>query len=95
MNSFTYQQDDDDHTPPMISKMVGIKIKKGQRLHLETPGGGGYGAPEDRDPQAVMRDIALGYIDAKSATQNYSVALDSDGGLDVDETQNLRNKVQA
>lgn len=95
MNSFTYQQDDGDHIPPMVSKMVGIKIKKGQHLHLETPGGGGYGAPTERDPQAVMRDIALGYVDEASATQDYSIVLDSDGGLDLDKTQKLRTKVQA
>lgn len=95
MNSFTYQQDDGEHTPPMVSKMVGIKLKKSQRLHLETPGGGGYGTPNERDPQAVMRDIALGYIDEASARQDYSIALDSDGELDLEETKNLRTKVQA
>ena len=42
--------------------MVGIKIKKGQHLHLETPGGGGYGNSKDRDPEAVMRDVGLGYL---------------------------------
>ena len=67
MDRFTYQQDDGDKSPPMVSKMVGIKIKKGQRLHLETPGGGGYGNPSERDTKAILRDIKLGYIDAQSA----------------------------
>ena len=31
--------------PPMGSKIVGIKLVNGQRVRLETPGGGGWGAP--------------------------------------------------
>ena len=42
-NRFFYEQDDGFHEPPMVSKMTGIHIRKGQRLRLETPGGGGYG----------------------------------------------------
>ena len=37
--------------PPMASKMVGVKLQAGgQRVRLETPGGGGYGPPEEREP---------------------------------------------
>lgn len=61
-NRFTYEQDDGEHTPPMISKMVGIKLKRGQRVRLETPGGGGYGDPAKRDPVAIIRDQTLGYV---------------------------------
>jgi N-methylhydantoinase B len=31
-------------------------------VRLETPGGGGWGAPTARDPEAVSRDLALGYV---------------------------------
>ncbi len=51
----------DGSEPPMASKMVGLKIKKGERLRLETPGGGGYGAAGDRSRDLVERDLALGY----------------------------------
>jgi N-methylhydantoinase B len=51
----------DGSEPPMASKMVGLKIKKGQRLRLETPGGGGYGDPADRPKELVERDLRLGY----------------------------------
>jgi N-methylhydantoinase B len=61
-NRFLYQQDDGEHSPPMVSKMVGIKLKRGQRLRLETPGGGGYGDPAERAPDAIARDVALGYV---------------------------------
>ena len=34
--------------PPMASKWVGIKLAKGERVRLETPGGGGYGPARER-----------------------------------------------
>lgn len=51
----------DGSEPPMASKMVGLKIKKGERLRLETPGGGGYGDPKDRPKELIERDLRLGY----------------------------------
>ena len=95
LNRFTYQQDDGDHTPPMISKMVGIKLKKGQRVHLETPGGGGYGQPFERDPKSVARDVALGFVSPENAAKKYAVALDLKGGVNVPETKILRNAMQS
>jgi N-methylhydantoinase B len=46
----------------MVSKMTGIHIRKGQRLRLETPGGGGYGNPESRSQMSIKKDRELGYI---------------------------------
>ncbi len=94
LNRFRYQQDDGDHTPPMLSKMVGIKLKKGQRLRLETPGGGGYGVPSERDPQAVVRDVALGFVSRENAATEYAVALDANGALDARKTAALRQAAQ-
>lgn len=61
LNVFTYENGGTWHVPPAVSKMVGIKLKQGERVRLETPGGGGYGLPKDRDPQAVAADRRLGY----------------------------------
>ncbi len=61
VNHFTYQQDDGWHAPPMASKMTGIKLKRGQRVRLETPGGGGWGPAAERDPASTARDHKLGY----------------------------------
>ena len=51
----------DGSEPPMASKMVGLKIRRGERLRLETPGGGGYGLAAERPRELVERDLALGY----------------------------------
>lgn len=61
-NRFAYQtQSGAWAEPPMASKMVGLSLTKGQRLRLETPGGGGYGDPSERTPEAIAEDARLGY----------------------------------
>ncbi len=61
LNVFSYTQGAVRHTPPMVSKMVGIALKRGDRVRLETPGGGGFGHEENRQNQAQMRDLDNGY----------------------------------
>ena len=74
----------------MVSKMVGIHLEKGQRIRLETPGGGGYGDACERDPKLVAEDVRLGYLTAKSAYENYKCSVSDDGILDQKETDRLR-----
>jgi N-methylhydantoinase B len=73
-NVFSYQQADGWHKPPLASKMRGINLAKGQSVRLETPGGGGFGPPENRDPVAIAQDVALGYVTADRATALYGPA---------------------
>ena len=91
-NLFKYQQDDGEHSPPMASKMVGIKLTKGQRLHLETPGGGGYGPALERDPKEVGEDVRLGYISPESARADYGCVIDDQGRPDLGATEALRRE---
>ncbi|MEM7489454.1 MAG: hydantoinase B/oxoprolinase family protein, partial [Pseudomonadota bacterium] len=72
--AFTYQQADGRHAPPLGSKMLGMKLARGQTVRLETPGGGGYGAPSERPPARVARDVALGYLTPEAATAAYGPA---------------------
>ena len=65
MTRFTYPGPDGPEHPPMASKIVGVKLKRGQRVTLETPGGGGYGPPEQRSEAARERDVALGYAEPR------------------------------
>ena len=71
LNRFTYPQGDETKSPPMASKMVGISLSRGQRLRLETPGGGGYGDPRQRPAEAVQRDVRLGYLTSEAARRDY------------------------
>jgi len=49
-------------TPPLISKITGINLKRGQRVRLETPGGGGYGAFSERSEELNANDLKQGYV---------------------------------
>lgn len=49
------------------------EIAGDDRLVLETPGGGGYGPPTDRNPQAVLADLRMGFISQQSAEDVYGV----------------------
>lgn len=62
MNRFQFEQAEGWEEPPMASKMVGIHIERGQRVRLETPGGGGYGKAEHRSEAAIEADRQKGYI---------------------------------
>jgi N-methylhydantoinase B len=64
LNRFSWQTDTGWREPPMASKITGVRLAKGQRLRLETPGGGGWGNPARRAPEALARDIAQGLITA-------------------------------
>jgi N-methylhydantoinase B len=92
LNRFFYEQDDGEHEPPMKSKMVGIKIRRGQHLRIESPGGGGYGPPEARETAAVAEDVRLGYVSRKAAARDYRVAIGTDGQLDGALTARLRKQ---
>jgi len=74
VNRFSYQQDDGWHQPPLASKMLGIKLARGQSVLLETPGGGGYGPAVERPPEDVARDVALGYLTPDAADVAYGTA---------------------
>ncbi len=43
------------------SKVSNLPLRCGDRILLQTSGGGGHGAPQDRDPRDVARDRQLGY----------------------------------
>jgi N-methylhydantoinase B len=67
-----------------------IKIRRGQKVRLETPGGGGFGDPATREPERVVRDVRLGYISPEAARRDYKVVLREDGSLDADATMKAR-----
>ena len=89
-NLFEYDSGNGKRTPPLASKMTGLKISRGQRLRLQSPGGGGYGNASERDPEAVEKDVRLGYVSRDAAERDYGVALNEAGQVDAAATQVLR-----
>jgi N-methylhydantoinase B len=90
LNRFVYETDAGERTPPLASKITDVKIQAGQKVRLETPGGGGFGDPAARDPSRVARDVRLGYVSRDAARRDYKVALTRDGVVDDVATSVLR-----
>jgi len=90
MNRFFYPVDGKEVSPPMVSKVTSVALEQGQRVRIESPGGGGWGDPRTRDVELVARDVALGYISRQAAEDDYGVILKSDGRVDEDATEIAR-----
>jgi len=50
-------------------------LQEGDVFEVETPGGGGFGDPQLRDQQAVLRDVRNGYVSPEAAARDYGVRL--------------------
>jgi len=48
-------------------------LHAGDVVSVRTPGGGGFGDPADRDPDAVARDLRLGKVSADAVRQVYGL----------------------
>jgi N-methylhydantoinase B len=67
---------DEEQLPP---KKTNHYIKAGDRLTLNNGGGGGFGDPRLRDPEAVARDVRNGVVTREGALRDYGVELDVSG----------------
>ncbi len=50
------------------------------RVHLNPPGGGGFGDPFTRDPEAVLWDVVEGYVSLEGARRDYGAVIEYLGG---------------
>lgn len=73
------------------------RMERGAVLRWRTNGGGGWGDPYQRDPQAVLRDVRDEYVSIAGARRDYGVCIVGDPatdpeGLVIDgiETERLR-----
>lgn len=73
------------------SKFANVPLRRGDRLVLASGGGGGYGPPFERDPDAVLRDVREGHVSVGEAERLYGVAVSGDPpALDAEATARLR-----
>ena len=49
-------------------------VEEGRRVQMSLPGGAGYGRPVDRDRQAIIRDVILGYVSVESSKKYYDLS---------------------
>lgn len=59
------------HDGPDLPSKGEFRIPGDKTLVFETPGGGGFGPPQERPPEAVAQDVAAGLISAEAAQTHY------------------------
>ncbi len=75
------------------SSKVTLQVKPGDVVSYRTCGGGGFGPPEERDPQLVLRDVREGKVSAERAREIYRVAVDTETWtVDEKKTAELRRR---
>jgi N-methylhydantoinase B len=65
--------------------------RTGDSIHFQSAGGGGYGNPLERDPEAVAADVFNGYVSVERAKSDYGVVVDPvTFKVNMEETLRLR-----
>lgn len=72
----------------------GVAIEPGEIVRIETTGGGGWGDPLDRDPEAVALDVLQRKVSRAAAERDYGVVLTEDGEnpRPIEDATNARRK---
>ncbi|MBV1865935.1 MAG: hydantoinase B/oxoprolinase family protein [Rhodobacteraceae bacterium] len=91
VNEVTVWQNDISYQPEHLSKEQDVPLKAGDRVHVSTPGGGGYGDPFARDPELVLQDVALGRYSLEQASNSFAVVFTQDP-LAVDHAKTQLNR---
>lgn len=54
-----------------IPSKVRMNLQPGDLVRFDTPGGGGFGPPSERDPASLAQDVANGLVTAQGVTRDY------------------------
>lgn len=91
-NQVTLRLDGKEITSLPNAKVVTQRLRPGDAFTLRAGGGGGFGAPIERDPARVAYDVGQGYVSREVARAVYRVALTADGRVDAVATRRLRGQ---
>lgn len=70
----------DGRVEKLPSKATNLTIAAGDLVCMETAGGGGYGPPSARDPDAVLADVLDGKVSIAAARATYGATIDPQKG---------------
>jgi len=62
-------------TDQLLKPKTVIWFEPEARVHLNPPGGGGYGDPHTRAPERVLDDVVNGYVSIEGAARDYGVVV--------------------
>jgi N-methylhydantoinase B len=60
-----------DGTTVAYTKVTGAPMPEGSRVEVCTGGGAGWGPPDERPADAVLADVAAGYLTEATARRQY------------------------
>ena len=72
-NTTTWLMMDEAFGKASPSKWSNVRIRPGDSMRFQTPGGGGWGDPRKRTREQVIEDLAEGYISPASAREHYGL----------------------
>lgn len=85
-----------DGTQEQIPSKRVFALNAGDRLMMETGGGGGYGDPLERAPERVLEDVIDGKVSSEAARRDYGVVVDeTKWWVDPAKTEELRAQRRA
>ena len=79
----------------------GVPVVPGDYFTRPSAGGGGFGDPLERDPEAVLRDVEDGYVTIAGARRDYGVVVEEidievcEYQLDLEATRSVREEIRA
>ena len=68
-----------------------LTLDRGETVTMLTPGGSGFGDPFERDPEAVRRDVELGFVSRDGARRDYGVLVTDTLKVDEEATRGARS----
>ena len=80
----------DEVTP--FSRVSYYPLQEGDVVRILTGRGGGYGLPDHRPAERVAEDVRNGYINRRTAEDDYGVIVDQNSQVDEEATLTLRAK---
>jgi N-methylhydantoinase B len=70
-------------------------LRQGDIFRLDTPGGGGFGNPFEREPERVLTDVREGYVTHAAAERDYGVVtVETESGVAIDSAATVRKRAQ-
>ena len=73
-----------------LGKAEELGAAVGDTITVVMEGAAGYGDPDLRDPDAVRRDVVVGFVSRAGAQRDYGVVIADDGSVDSDATAAAR-----
>jgi N-methylhydantoinase B len=66
---------DSESAKHLPTRYADYPLRRDDVFRLDTPGGGGFGDPFEREPERVLADVREGYVSREAAEKDYGVVV--------------------